>query len=78
MSAQQRFHRGLQIALEEQRLLRGAPIARGGDGAGVAPQADKRRRELKYYRLVAKRVHAADEGLDLAAAGLERVVNGKR
>ena len=77
MEAKQRFDRGSQVLLEEESFLRCAPVTCGGDDARFASQADQRRREVIHDGLIAERIDAADQGLDVTPARLGLVVDGK-
>jgi hypothetical protein len=77
MGAQQRFDGDTEISLEEESFLRRTPVTRGGQDAGFASQADKRRREVEHGGLVADGIDTADQRLDVTPARLGLVVNGK-
>ena len=77
MGAQQRLDRDTEISLEEKSFLGRTPVTRGGHDAGFAPQADQRRREVIHDGLIAERIDAADQGLDVTPARLGLVVDGK-
>ena len=77
MRVQQGFHGSIEISLQEESLLRRLPVTRGRDNAGIAPQADQRRREMEHHSLVAEGIDVADQGLDVTPAYLRLVVNGK-
>jgi hypothetical protein len=77
MRAQQRLHGSIEISLQEERLLRRAPVTGGGDNACIALQADECRREVEHYSLVAERIDAAYKSLDVTPARSGLIVNGK-